>query len=345
MNDFARMSRYAGMREDLVQAGGGNSSWKIDDNQMLIKASGYQLADVSDQKGFAVVNFKMIRDAFLSNRNLDDMTDDESKKILSDAFISGSRPSIETFLHSISGRYTLHTHPIVVNALTCRKEWKKDIVKLFPEALLVPYATPGADLAKEYFKAYKARTSDSTKVFEYTFLQNHGLVVTADTAELVIDRTEIVIRRIEEYLGCNMDEYHRVTELWKYFPEDIVWEATDHHIFEAAKEMGNFWDVAFCPDCVVFLGKKILSLRDNFDEEDIRNFEKDNGKPSVILWKSHFYLLAESVRKAFDLQSVMSFSAQVMLLNKGQQCSLLSVDEQNHLLNWDAEKYRKALNN
>ena len=31
MNSFVKISRYAGMREDLVQAGGGNSAYKITD--------------------------------------------------------------------------------------------------------------------------------------------------------------------------------------------------------------------------------------------------------------------------------------------------------------------------
>lgn len=46
-----------------------------------------------------------------------------------------------------TGKYTLHTHPVVVNALTCRKNGVKIIQELFPKALIVPYATPGVDLA------------------------------------------------------------------------------------------------------------------------------------------------------------------------------------------------------
>ena len=44
------MSKYAGMREDLVQAGGGNSSYKISQTEMAIKASGYQLSDLTEVK-------------------------------------------------------------------------------------------------------------------------------------------------------------------------------------------------------------------------------------------------------------------------------------------------------
>lgn len=64
MKDFERMSKYAGMREDLVQAGGGNSAYKIANDKMAIKASGYQLADITEKTGYAIVNPKIIRDAF-----------------------------------------------------------------------------------------------------------------------------------------------------------------------------------------------------------------------------------------------------------------------------------------
>ena len=42
---FQNISRYSGERFDLVQAGGGNSSVKIDD-WMFIKASGYNMTNV-----------------------------------------------------------------------------------------------------------------------------------------------------------------------------------------------------------------------------------------------------------------------------------------------------------
>ena len=58
MDELKAISKYAGMREDLVQAGGGNTSVKISDERMYIKASGCQLADVSMESGSALVNPK-----------------------------------------------------------------------------------------------------------------------------------------------------------------------------------------------------------------------------------------------------------------------------------------------
>lgn len=60
MKDFLLISKYADMREDLVQAGGGNSSLELDGERMLIKESGVQLADVTETDGFSVVNYPMV---------------------------------------------------------------------------------------------------------------------------------------------------------------------------------------------------------------------------------------------------------------------------------------------
>ena len=339
MKGFIEMSKYAGMREDLVQAGGGNSSYKCEKNRMVIKASGYQLAEVSEQKGYAVVNPEIIAQAFLESSDIDGMTDEESKKILKDAFIEGERPSIETFLHSISGKYTLHTHPIVVNVLTCRKDGIQVLKNLFPEALVVPYATPGVELAKAYFKAYSAKKEEVGVVF----LQNHGLLVSGETAESVIAKTEEIVRSLETYLQVDFEVNHNVTELYNIVKEGIIWRVTDQNVMGVYQKLGTAWKHTFCPDCIVFLGKRICVGGEDFCEQYLNEFKMTYGKPVVYIYKGALYINAETVKKALEIQSVLSFSAQVMLLNEGHDCNLLTDEEQNFLLDWDAEKYRKNL--
>ena len=109
MKGFVKISKYSGMREDLVQAGGGNSSFKISENKMAIKASGYQLADITETEGYALVDVKSIRNAFFGADSLELLTDEDGQDILNNALIEGEKPSIETFLHSMSGKYTLHS--------------------------------------------------------------------------------------------------------------------------------------------------------------------------------------------------------------------------------------------
>lgn len=343
MKNFEKMSKYAGMREDLVQAGGGNSAYKVTYNRMAIKASGYQLADVTDKEGYAVVNPQIIKDAFLNCPDLDAMSEEESKKILSEAYIEGARPSIETFLHSISGRYSLHTHPIVVNALTCRKYGGEQIKKLFPDALIVPYATPGVELAKVYFKAYKAYIEKNDTEPKFIFLMNHGFITSADTADEVIALTEYVTNTIENFLDTDYREYHDISLIQSLYDDGVIWKVTDANIIHTYNELNGLWDNAFCPDGVVFLGKSMYFTRDIADKEKFRDFVLKNGYPTIVATDKTLYIHAISVKKALEIQSVLSFCAQVMLLNKNEECIVLSEEEQNFLLNWDAEKYRKNL--
>lgn len=340
MKGFFKISKYAGMREDLVQAGGGNSSYKISENEMVIKASGYQLADVNENHGFAIINPKIIRDGFFYENALECMTEIDGNELLHRAHVSGDRPSIETFIHAVSGKYTLHTHPTVVNALTCRGNGMEMLCKMFPKSIAVPYATPGIKLATVYFKAL-TQMSES-KCHNIVFLQNHGLVVSDDNAEGVIQKTEEIVKKIEDFLGVDMSAYHSATALMDYFPDKVVWKVNDINIIEAYCQLRKLWRHMFCPDCIVFLGKKVLELSEHLEWDEINSFKLTYGDPVIVYYRKNLYIIADSVRKAQEIQSVMSFSAQVMMINKGIEYNELSEEEQNYLLNWDAEKYRKT---
>lgn len=214
--------------------------------------------------------------------------------------------------------------------------------ELFPEALLIPYATPGVELAKVYFNAYKAHFATKEGYPTLVFLQNHGLVISGESADEVIEKTEDVLIKIEKYLSVDFGEYHSLTNIWKLFTHKIIWKVTDCNIVDIYEKNG-IWQHAFCPDCVVFLGKKILELPDEFNVDNVKEFNACDGQPVMISHRGNLYLAADSVKKALEVQSVMSFSAQVMDMNREFESIILSDDEQNFLLNWDAEQYRKVM--
>ncbi len=343
MHGFIEISHYVGSREDFVQARGGNSAYKIDETHMFIKASGYQLSELTEEKGYAIVNPKTIIDAFF-NCDSKEFTEEFSKEVINKSFIKGEHPSIETFLHAVSGRYSLHTHPIVVNILGCRKKGKMQISNLFPKALIVEYATPGIELAKAYFEAYKKYKKSFCDEPSVVFLMNHGLLVSADTADEVIETTENIVRRIEVYLGLEdaFKSYHNSVEVKKLFDNGIVWTVNDCHVIETYKKMDKIWHTDYCPDCVVFLGKSMYKIiGDKVDEEDYQAFRKEKGDAVVIEYKGSLYIHATNVKKAMEIQSVLSFASQVATANAGEECIYLSEDEKNFLLHWDAEKYRQ----
>ena len=337
MNGFVQMSKYAGMREDLVQAGGGNSSVKLSENKMAVKASGVQMSELTDQYGYSIVDSSIIRDYFLDKGKRKGLTEKDGAEILQKSLIEGMKPSIETFLHATLNKYTLHTHPIVVNALVCRSDWENEVKALFPLATTIPYASPGVDLAKEYYERIGNTSGDETVV---VFLKNHGLVISGNTAEEVIAETEKVVRKIEEYLHVDMEDYHASTDIWKVYPGKVAWKVKDNDVIDYYQENG-IWNYAFCPDCVVFLGMKVKEIDSDLGLE-VPEYS-NNEEPVLITKKNALYVLADNLKKAREIESVLSFSAQVSKMNKNISCDFLSTDEQLHLLHRDDEKYRKMM--
>lgn len=351
MNGLIQISKYAGMRNDLAQAGGGNTSVKLDDHVMLVKSSGCQLADVSRESGCMKVNYRIILDYF-ENNTADVLTEEEGKNLLVQAQMEEGHASIETFLHAITGKYTLHSHPMLVNVLTSRKDGRKELQKLFPESVWVSYQKPGAALAEACYRACKEQGTPGNEQ-EIIFLENHGLVVSANTPERVIDKTEEVLKKIANHLHISYRIYSSATRIWDMFlriPElqDMIvytsqsrylsWEYIGESLVGAKR-----WNHAFCPDCVVYGAKKMLCLCDDFSRRDIVDFMDKYGVPVIICYRRHIYIAAESVKKAQEIENVMSFGAQVQVENLGKKMNYLSDDQQEELLNWDSEKYRRMM--
>ncbi len=151
---FIALSRYAGSRFDLLQAGGGNSSVKLDDHRMLVKASGYFLSEVESGKGYVVVDYpEMVsllgtpaKWADNDKRHRDSKVNDQVARATK---TPGARASIEVFLHAVLGRFVLHTHPVAVNIIASQANWDNNLVALFADALCIPYRTPGIELGAE----------------------------------------------------------------------------------------------------------------------------------------------------------------------------------------------------
>ena len=69
----------------------------------------------------------------------------------------------------------------------------------------------------------------------------------------------------------------------------------------------------------------------------------EHGSFNVIFFENEFYIIAPNIKKAKEIESVLSFNLQVLELNRNNEIDFLTQEEQNFLLNWDSEKYRKNL--
>lgn len=337
LSELCNISNYAGMREDLVQAGGGNSSVKISDCEMLIKSSGYALSEVNKNKGYSVVNYKKAME-FVKGLE----TKYSEQEILDKILCSGEKPSIEVFLHAMMNKCTLHTHPIAVGVIVSRKSWKTELEKLFPEALFVEYATPGMELARLCYTQIKE------KKVKVVFLQNHGLIISGETAMEVLQETENVIQKMEQYLGSKRWNEMETIELAGKFKacipdfEQSVYLTRDERIYSILKENRYFCaDLAVSPDMVVYCGEKMLCLGQEHIEEDIKEFYEIYGMPATVLFNGHVYIIAENKKKASEIESLLAFGMEIVQFNQKQELNMLSNAERKFLHGWEAEKYRR----
>ena len=166
-------------------------------------------------------------------------------------------------------------------------------------------------------------------------------MVCGENADFVINKTEEIINYIEMFLKINNSGYHIQTILWNYFPEKCIFKTNNINLINNFRK--GIWNHTFCPDCVVFIGKKILELFEGDISFQINKFTKMYGEPSVIVYKNDLYIVAKDYKKACYIQSVLSFSGEVMNYNDDVECRFLTEDEQNFLLNWESEKYRKNI--
>jgi rhamnose utilization protein RhaD (predicted bifunctional aldolase and dehydrogenase) len=350
--ELVKISRYAGQRLDLVQAGGGNSSVKTPDGVMMIKASGFLLSEVTVEKGYSELSLPLLSGVF-SDNTIQESSSQREREFLSEewvnkARIKGEKPSIETTFHAILQKYVLHTHPMVVNMIVCREDWMQLLTDIFPENdfCFINYQTPGIDLAL----ALNEKIAVNGCIPSVTFLQNHGLIVSSDHLEDIFDFTEKIVCAIEESLGIDFRKYRIAQRIGnvlfdQFGMDNLVYCVEDQCLNQVMSESPElFFMPPIAPDVVVFCGSGAVKMRDIDDVEQIENYQKQFGVfPKVLICGGKIFLIASSMRKAREMEEVLKFTIQVLRFNKNQKLKFLREAEIHYLNHWEAEKYRQKL--
>jgi len=179
--DLLAVSQALGRDVFAIQGGGGNSSFKRADGVMLVKASGRAMGELTDMGGFVAVDPAGLRAGLAACA-----AEADYAALLAACVVgAGGRPSIETGLHALMGRCVLHSHSLWANVLCCAHGGQGLLADLFPAADYVPYAMPGLPLAQ----ALAARAP----LADVVFLENHGLIVSADTPQAALARHDAVV--------------------------------------------------------------------------------------------------------------------------------------------------------
>jgi rhamnose utilization protein RhaD (predicted bifunctional aldolase and dehydrogenase) len=350
--ELIEISKYAGERLDLVQAGGGNSSVKLDNGQMLIKASGFALSELTVKTGYSVVITNKVAEIIkndeiitaTSKRKREELT---SKLIRKSTIDINNRPSIETLLHSVLLKYTLHTHPIALNIILSQKNWKDVLNSIFKvdQFALIGYHTPGIDLAIELNKEIN-REKTIPKIL---FLQNHGLIVTSDKIEEIEYLTEYVLNLVEAYLNIDFSKFKLTTQITNLLKRvensnNISYLSNDIFLNDLMKSNKKlFFEKPFCPDSFVFCGICALEINDFLDLSLINFYQKKYlSLPKIIIYNNNIFIISESVKKAKEIEDVLKFHLMILSHNNSN-INFLSQDELKYLGNWEAEKFRQKL--
>jgi len=201
INIIAEISHKYGADERYVLAGGGNTSFKNDDN-LYIKGSGTSLATISPD-GFVKMDRKALNDIW--NKTYSENKDERESEVLKDMMSArccgeeNKRPSVETLLHNLfKQQFVLHVHPTVVNGLTCAIRGKETVESLFENAIWIEETEPGYVLAakcRRMINEYEERTG---KDAELLFLQNHGIFFAANDKEGIDKLVSSVMVVLEE---------------------------------------------------------------------------------------------------------------------------------------------------
>ena len=180
IDELKAHSVNVGSNSDLVQASGGNTSWKSD-KTVWVKGSGKRLKDAISEDIFASIIYTgLTQEELLA-------CEDFSNRLLNDI-----QPSIEANFHILlKTNFVTHLHSlgsIAIGVSTRSYEYRI----LNNEVRFVPYARPGVELVNAIY---------TTEGFENNILilKNHGMIVSGQEAIEIENKIEQIERDIKDY--------------------------------------------------------------------------------------------------------------------------------------------------
>jgi rhamnose utilization protein RhaD (predicted bifunctional aldolase and dehydrogenase) len=274
IQDLAALSRYYGANSDYVIAGGGNTSFK-DETTLYVKASGASLAE-AESESFVRMDRRLLSGIWA--KTYPEERDAREQAVLADmmaARMSGEeqkRPSVETLLHDLLPfAFVVHTHPALVNGLTCSRDGEKAAAELFgSECIWIPSTNPGYILSgqvKAAMDTYKKRYGRPAAVI---FLQNHGVFAGADTTAGIQNMYRHIMETVKLRIKREPDLSGEVTgpdcvagvsgTLEKLAGGKAVRFLCNHEIAALVKSRQSFYPVSapFSPDHIVYAGSDPL---------------------------------------------------------------------------------------
>ena len=197
-------SRLLGRDKSLVLHGGGNTSVKIEENNLFggkedvlyVKGSGWDLETI-EPAGFAPVKLDYVRRL----TSLTSLSDPQMvNELATHTLRSGApAPSVETILHAIlPHKYVDHTHADAVLSVSNSPDGEKRVRDIYGDKVVViPYIMAGFDLAAYCAREYpKQKTKNTVGMM----LLSHGVFSFAAEAKESYELMIELVSMAEKYL-------------------------------------------------------------------------------------------------------------------------------------------------
>ncbi|MBR6683531.1 MAG: class II aldolase [Firmicutes bacterium] len=360
INELVTMSHKYGSNPALVLAGGGNTSYKNDEN-IYIKGSGTALATI-EAEGFVKMDRTKLALLWQKNYSSDEKT--REAQVLADMMAAkcpgeeAKRPSVETLLHNLlAQRFVLHLHPAMVNGITCGQEGKEVCARLFPEAVWIESTKPGyilALLCKEKIDAYKQVMGKEPQVL---FLQNHGVFVAADEVEeidvlmdQILNTIRGAVKQMPNRQACEYDAAATdqvKAQLAALYGDGAAVEVVvneDVLTFAASKEAFEPVAHSFTPDHIVYCKTEPIYLDSAADlAEAFKAYEAAHGFKAKIVVIRDLGLFACGASKKDAQTAAMVFEDAIDIAVYSQSFGgALPLEEYlvEFIANWEVESYR-----
>ena len=331
---------------DFVRGGGGNTSVK-DEKTLWVKPSGTTLAGLAPES-FVALDRSRIADLY-EIQPPEDASQREAlvKGVMEKALVPGSsgRASVEAPLHdSLSARLVVHTHPAVVNGMTCAKEGARTAAELFPEALWLDYIDPGYTLCMAVRKEIQQYEKQNGRQPSILFLKNHGVFVAADSPE--------EIRRLYQNIVDTLTQQYQqagISMQLEIAPPPVAVEQTQQQIRTAfgdeslAVASSGTFPVAngpVSPDHIVYA--KSYPYTQELSAAGIKQYEQQYGyKPLIIVCPDSVHAVGPSQKKADLALELAQDGALVIQFTKAfGGINFMTDNARLFIENWEVESYR-----
>lgn len=346
MEGFVKLSGIGGSRADYVQGGGGNTSVKLPNGMMAIKASGFCLKDIQMDSGYVFLNGAALRKFYLENEpeNFEDCekagAQCAKENILTVEGLPQLRPSVEAGFHSILKTYVLHTHSIFANLAACTVGGRAIAEEALKDAPYswgwVDYQDPGAKLAFAIRDEMNRVEKETGKVPAVIMMQNHGIIVHDDDEVSCLAIHADANVRLAAYFGLAENAFPATTI------EELaggIYRATTPYLKEkltnCAFTQEQLLYEPLYPDQMVFLVGTYYQDQDTVEEGQAVSSNK-TGELVMRMSKQKAQALTEILTAVFFINEHVQ--------KAGHRVAAMSDAARNFIENWESEKYRKSLN-